>query len=274
MKYPIKKSHLSFTSIKEFAESPLSLLHYWNSEKKSTDAMEIGKLYELLFLRPVEFAKKFATYSKADLPMPDRMITKSENKEWVSRFTEKAASEGKEILPELLYFKILGMCSATSAYNPNEQLWDFKSFVKFENFELFGVPFKGELDMKLTSPTGAEMISDLKVVSNAHPKYLAYWAIKSYWHWQAYIYAQAFGIKAVKYICVESEAPYNHFVFQFSQAHFDLAAQEIQALCEKFLLWQSKYYPEVSYNFHYNERNYVLPLSSYLENTIIAKENE
>ena len=270
MKYPIKKSHLSFTSIKEFAESPLTLLHYWNSEKKSTDAMELGKLYELLFLRPIEFAKKYATYSKNDFPCPNNMVTKKENKEWISRFEEAASKQNKMILPELLYFKILGMCSATSAYNPNEQHWDFKSFVKFENFELFGVPFKGEADMIV----GTKLISDLKKVSNAHPQFLAAHAIREKWHWQAYIYAQAFNIKAVKYICVESEAPYNHFVFQFSQAHFDLAAQEIQALCEKFLLWQSKYYPEVSYNFHYNERNYVLPLSSYLENQIIDKTNE
>jgi len=313
--YPIKKTTLSFTAIKEFAESPCSLLHYWNKERdEPTYDMQLGKVFEMLFLRPNEFSKyfqlrdsidisqkleKYAIWYSEMMPEPTRMISLAQNKAWIAEFEAAAIAKGKvairntdlekienrlrdeveaentasgiTYIKDTLYYAALGMCTAASSYSPSNLGISHDNFVKFDDFDIFGVKFRGEADSLEKSP---HVITDLKKVPNAHPKYLERLILERKWHWQAYIYSKAFDTRTVLYLCVEGKAPYNHFRFQFSEKHLLLAEQEIRVQCERFKIWIEKGYPENSYNFHLEgtPRNYILPLSKWQENTLDLSE--
>ena len=290
-KYPIKKTTLSFTAIKEFAQSPLTLLHYWNKERdEPTYDMHLGKVFEMLFLRPNEFSKcfqlcdsidisqkleKYAIYNSEMMPEPTRMISLAQNKAWIAEFEAAAIANGKvairnteiEKLENRLRYEVEAENTVSgisyikdSLYYPALGMCAAAASYAPSNFGVSHDNFVKFDDLDIFGVkfrgeadclySNPRVILDLKKVSNAYPAYLERWAISQKWHWQAFIYSKAFNTRTVLYLCVEGKAPYNHFRFQFSEKHLLLAEQEIRVQCERFKTWIDKGYPENSYNFH------------------------
>ena len=76
-------------------ESPVHFIEYRFGEKTTTNDKEFGKLFDMFLLEPERFRKEYIEYDIKDRPLPNRMMTKTENRDWKNGLAEDAQAEGK-----------------------------------------------------------------------------------------------------------------------------------------------------------------------------------
>lgn len=164
-----KESHLSFSSMKAFMESPAEFIRYKMKTRTVTPAMEYGSMLHCFVLEPDDFlnryfpvddvakkleiggAKPGATNAFKDWRTAQEQLAKLEGKKMVL----KAEMDYAEDIAQAVKFnkassRILKLCEERET--PVE--WDFKNF-----------KFKGIMDLG-----GEDSIADLKSCKDANPE--------------------------------------------------------------------------------------------------------
>lgn len=161
------EGHLSFSSLKAFAESPATFMEYKLSKREPTDAMLFGSMLHCLVLEPQEFEKRYLCLDDSDICAQiggAKPRTTKLYKEWYAVTVGEAGDReivgtneylsAKIIASNVLHnrasAKILDLCWQHE--KPIE--WEFKNF-----------KFKGFIDGK-----GQKAICDLKTCADADPK--------------------------------------------------------------------------------------------------------
>lgn len=188
------ETHLSYSSLKNFASSPKEFIEYRLREKKQTDAMLYGSMLHCLVLQPEDFFNRYHTIDDTDIVneliaggAANARATKK-YKEWY--IIEAAKGAGKEVVDPQEYKhakivadnvihnrasrKVLQMMSRRETGIE----WSYKNF-----------KFKGFID----ADDSKIVMADLKSIPDADPK-KAYWEIINNYHYlQAamYIYGMA-----------------------------------------------------------------------------------
>lgn len=189
--------HLSFSSLKAFAESPSTFMEYKLSKREPTDAMLFGSMLHCLVLEPQDFDKRYLCLDDVDICNSiggaKPRATKA-YKEWkavaMAEAGEREIVETNEyqaakiiasnVLHNRASAKILDMCWQHE--KPIE--WEFKNFV-----------FKGFIDGK-----GEKAICDLKTCADAEPKKFQRDLINNRYYLQASMYLYAVGENIPYYI--------------------------------------------------------------------------
>ena len=233
------KRPLSYSSLKQFAQSPNHLLSYWEGEKKETSSMLKGTLIHTILLEPEKLESEYA-------------IWKGGRRAGAEYKTFCEVNEGKNIIkPEEL--EEAEKCIEKA--NANVLLNLKKGVEKEIKFEIEGLPFRGFVDFY-----GDGFIGDLKTCSNAEPKAFQRDFVKLKYYWQAAIYIMAneqlnFAGENPDYfiIAVETSAPYNTQIFKVEPKFIEKGISEIMQALKDFERWDGKpagyeFYNELSNN--------------------------
>lgn len=189
--------HLSFSSLKAFAESPATFMEYKIAKREPTDAMIFGSMLHCLVLEPEDFDKRYLCLDDADIcnqiggakPRATKVY-----KEWKAVAMAEAgkrelvetgdATAAKIIASNVLHnrasAKILNMC-------PQREKgieWEFKNF-----------NFKGFIDGK-----GEKAKLDLKTCPDANPRKFQRTIIEEKYYLQGAMYTYAEGENVPYYI--------------------------------------------------------------------------
>lgn len=189
--------HLSFSSLKAFAESPSKFMEYKLAKKEATDAMLFGAMLHCLVLEPLDFDRRYLCLDDTDICNSiggAKPRATKQYKEWkalvVAEAGEREIVEPNEYLAAKIIAsnvlhnrasaKILDMCWEHE--KPVE--WEFKNFM-----------FKGYIDGK-----GEKAICDLKTCPDAEPKKFHRTLIDGRYYLQAAMYLYALGENLPYYI--------------------------------------------------------------------------
>lgn len=189
--------HLSFSSLKAFAESPATFVEYKLSKREPTEAMQFGSMLHCLVLEPYDFDNRYLCLDDADICNQiggaKPRATKA-YKEWkVVAIAEAGKREivdtdnylaAKVIASNVLHNrasrKVLDLCWERE--KPME--WEFKNFM-----------FHGFIDGK-----GDKAICDLKTCADAEPKKFQRDLINNKYYLQAAMYLYSVGENIPYYI--------------------------------------------------------------------------
>lgn len=194
---------LSYSALREFAESPAHFVRYKTKEKKTTDAMRFGSLVHCAVLEPDELDSRYLVFDRSAMPFPESTLNKKENKAYKLALEAQAASESKELVDSSDWNKAMKLRDLVHENIPASKALN-KCFEYEQGFtyDLDGYKFRGYVD-----GVGFNHIVDLKKVTDASPDKIRYKAIREKWHWQAYLYAKSINpsnpfIVDVYYVCV------------------------------------------------------------------------
>lgn len=220
------KRPLSFSSLKEFSESPKHYKHYRTKERTpATPAMNIGSAVHCLILEDLNvFNERFAVSAKFD------KRTK-QGKEDFAQFEIQAGK--KTILSPEDYETVNNIKSAIQSYEPAKKLINAMTFAeKRFDTEIHSLKVCGYID-----GGNDEFLFDIKCVQSSHPKNFIRDAYNRLLHLQAGIYSHAEGMeKDFYFIAAESVAPYNVTVLKCDGEFISKGVSLLGGLLEKFNL--------------------------------------
>lgn len=240
------EGHLSFSSLKAFAESPATFMEYKLAKREPTDAMLFGSMLHCLVLEPQDFENRY-------LCLDDRDICNSIGgakpratkayKEWyavtVGEAGEREIVETNEYLAAKIIAsnvlhnrasrKILDMCWIHET--PIE--WEFKNFM-----------FKGFIDGK-----GEKAKCDLKTCADASPDKFHRDIINNKYYLQGAMYTYAEGVN-VPYYIIAVDKKSGVSVHKLEDRLLEHGMKEYNDLLDKFNECILKDAFDQSYDFH------------------------
>lgn len=191
------ETHLSYSALKAFKDSPLDFIQYKFREKKQTDAMAFGSLVHCLILEPQEFEERYAILEDGDICAQiggaKPRATKA-YKEWKEIFLcevgdkivisadmhNMAKSIAKGVNDNRASSKVLRQLTVKE----KRVEWEYKNF-----------KFMGFLDGE-----GDKLIADIKTCKDANPKKFQREIISMSYYLQAAMYLTAVGFSKPYYI--------------------------------------------------------------------------
>jgi hypothetical protein len=220
----ILKRPLSFSSLKEFAESPKHYKHYRTKPKEAASpAMNIGSAVHCIILEDLnKFNERYAVAPKVD------RRTTSGKKDFADF---EATAIGKTILSESDYETVINVSSSIREYEPAKKLIHSMTFAekRFDNV-IHDLNVCGYIDGGNDST-----IFDIKTVQSSNPKYFLRDAYNRLLHLQAGIYSHAENMeKDFYFIAAETVAPYNVTVFKCESEFISKGVSLLGGLLEKF----------------------------------------
>lgn len=178
---------LSFSAIKQFAQSPAHFMAYKLGQRVETPAMKKGTMIHCAILEPEELENRYTILKKEDLPNPESDFRNTENKKFKELFEAKATTEGKEIITPSDWDNLIA--HRDLAYS-NEAIAPYlNGLVKKEDYatwEFGGFNWRGVRD-----GVGKSYVLDLKTVADADPSRTRYLCEQEKYHWQQFLYKQA-----------------------------------------------------------------------------------
>jgi len=194
------EKHLSFSALKAFMTSPRHFYAY-KTDKKTTEAMEQGKLFHMAILEPEKFKNTYWVLDDAEKCKEiggAKPRGTSAYKDWVQ--SEIAKNKGKEMVSKEDYDLYLSMGVYLHQNNATKYLMN--GLIEKESdfkFEHLGFNVKGKID-----GLGPDYILDLKKVSDASFKKVR-WVIEDMMYdMQAGIYCASKRIKKYYLIFIDS----------------------------------------------------------------------
>lgn len=245
-------AHLSYSSLKAFAESPRHFMRY-KTEKRTSKAMDWGNLMHTLALEPETFEERYYTIPpdapkkptsaqlKAKKPS-DKTLTQIEW--WENFLSDKHGKEEVKFDDKTLAER------AVKALHSNKGcsfLFERIDEAEYKiNWEYKGFKWKGAIDIILGAGFG---YCDLKTIANAHPKKCTWEIFDRKYHWQAYLYTRSRGVKTPYYI-VFIDKQLNITTIQLKESTILAAGEEINETIAKFkkCLFFNEW--DKSYDFH------------------------
>lgn len=158
---------LSYSSLKNFAESPEMFIQYCLQERKQTDAMLFGTIVHCLVLEPMEFNKRYFVLDDAQIVSEigggNPRLTKV-YKEWKALQIDN--NRGKEMVKPDIYRQAEAIANNVKNNRASRSIlsrcnkYEVKLEWEFDNFK-----FKGIKDAE-----GKNCIMDLKTMKSAEPR--------------------------------------------------------------------------------------------------------
>lgn len=189
--------HLSFSSLKAFADSPASFVEYKLSKPEPTDAMLFGSMIHCLILEPEDFDNRYHCLDDADICNSiggaKPRATKA-YKEWKAVAMIEAGDRqlvetndyfaAKKIASNVRHNRASAKILALCPEHEKEIEWEFKNFM-----------FKGFIDGR-----GAKAKLDIKTCTDASPRKFHRTIIEEKYYLQAAMYTYAEGQDVPYYI--------------------------------------------------------------------------
>jgi hypothetical protein len=227
MNYTDKFLPLSFSSLKAFAESPRSFVHYKEGKRITSPAMLKGTLIHRRILEPAAYAHTVEVWEG-----------KRAGKAWTEY---KEAQAGKDIVTRSENEVIQGAYFAVQSHPIAKELIDGCTDREAEvTWELDGLPFRGYVD-----GYNENYALDIKTAPDVSYKGVerAVWSMKYFM--QAALYrqalkAQGIALKAYYVISVQAVAPHNVAVYRLSEAYMNRGDQLASQLVRDFKAWDGK----------------------------------
>lgn len=182
------ETHLSYSSLKAFRDSPTDFIQYKFRKKKTTDAMLFGSLVHCLILEPQEFENRYAVMDDLDICSQiggAKPRGTNAYKEWKAVFM---AEIGDKIIIPIDAYNIaksisIGVRKNRASARILNQLTEKEKAIRwfYKNFLFLGF-IDGE---------APKLICDIKTCKDANPKVFQRDIIKMWYHGQAAMYLTA-----------------------------------------------------------------------------------
>jgi len=217
----IQNRPLSYSSIKEFAKSPRHYVHYVLAKREPSKAMNLGSLIHCLIMYPSKFNDQFIIAPNVDRRTKDGKATWEE---FISRsngkivVTQDELEEAEQITNSVL-----------SNWKISNTVKECTSFEQEFKHDILGLPFRGFVD----GVNSGNYILEIKTMSDASPSNVTREFYNRKYHIQAGLYNLVHKLP-VKYLIVETNAPYNSMLVDVADEYIEKGQQELMDLVDKF----------------------------------------
>lgn len=234
------EKHLSFSALKAFMQSPKHFYAY-KTNKETTNAMEVGKLFHMAILEPDKFINTYWVLDDSakvlEIGGGNPRATKI-YKEWI--VDQDALNTGKERISKDDYDLYLSMGAYLKQNDASKDLMNglIEKELDFE-FEHLGFNVKGKIDGK-----GSDYIIDLKKVADASFKKVRWIIEDMMYDMQAGIYCSAVRIKKYYLIFIDASCSVtvvklNEGTIQNGFGRFEIALDEFRRCAEEDKFYSS-----------------------------------
>ena len=263
----LEKRKLSYSSLKQFARSPIHYIQYLNQKFEPSDSMVLGSLVDCLLLTPDDFEKTYLVIPKIDR-------RSKAGKEAFAEAQEKASEQNLTIVSEVQF---------NTAQIMVEQVWNNQEAATILNattetqkrieWNHKGLPFIGYLDGAGQFEQGKKFIFDLKTTSDASLDTYTKQLINLKYDLQIAMYylayqRQNFEQPLAYHIVVENKAPYSCNVFRLSDTVLEAGKRVYDNLCDQFKNCLEENLWHMSYEY-FQEPNQILDLPDWYINKLI-----
>ncbi len=224
-----KESHLSYSSLTQFKDSPKAFIDYKLKAYEQTDAMIYGAMVHCLILEPAEFENRYYVLDDAEIIMEiggAKPRATNAYKSW--KYAEELKADGK-IVVNSDDFKAAQIQSLNVRHNYAAKLvmnkvietekkieWEDKNFL-----------FKGVID------GFGSVIVDLKSCADASPRKFQRDIVSMDYHLQAALYLKGIG-KNLPYYIIAFDKSNGVSVHQLTETLLTHAMKEVDALLDQF----------------------------------------
>jgi hypothetical protein len=264
----INERPLSFSSLSNFAISPLHYIKYITKQRITSPQMALGSLVHTLILEPSEVSK-YIVSPKFDLR------TKA-GKEGKQIFEDE--NIGKEIIDPDVWQTAKDMQESVFSFSKSKSILD--NLVETEKefkIPILGMPMRGFID-GLGNMGGAvytnPYIAELKTSQTSDPNEVPKDFFNKKYYIQAAVYTLALrelgiigseSFAPFMYIVVESKAPYIVTVFQADEKYIQYGIDELSRLLLEFSAWMEAGYPVSGYSKTGKDEIYSLGLPLWIK---------
>ena len=263
----LEKRKLSYSSLKQFARSPIHYIQYLNEKFEPTDSMVLGSVVDCLLLTPDEFENKYLVIPKIDR-------RSKAGKEAYAEAQSRAAENNLTIVSEVQYNTAQIMVDQVSN-NPEAKAilngtTETQKKIEWKHKEL---PFVGYLDGAGEFHDGKKFIFDLKTTSDASLDAYTKQLINLKYDLQIAMYyiayqRQHFQQPLAYHIVVENKAPYSCNVFKLSDTVLEAGKRVYDSLCDKFKECMEDENWGAGYEF-FQQPNQILELPEWYINKLV-----
>lgn len=192
-----QQGHLSFSSLKAFAESPATFAEYKLAKREPTEAMVYGAMLHCLVLEPMEFDKRYLCLDDRDICTQiggTKPRATNAYKEWKAVTIAEAGERQIVETNDYLAAKIVAsnVLHNRASARVLDKCWEREKSIQWE-FKNF--LFRGFVDGK-----GEKAIMDLKSCADASPDKFQREIISNKYHLQAAMYLYEGGENIPYYI--------------------------------------------------------------------------
>lgn len=182
------KSHLSFSSLKSFEDSPRTFIEYKTGEKKTTEAMIYGSMIHCLVLTPELFDGKYFCIDDTSICQQIGGAKPRATTVYKTWYAEREAECGQRILVETKdYYSALLVARNVEKNKASRKLLDLCPVrEKPIEWEYMNFKFKGFIDAD-----GDKDIFDLKTCTDANPRKFQRDSLSELYHMQGAMYLMA-----------------------------------------------------------------------------------
>ena len=236
-KESLNQRPLSYSSLKEFAKSPAHYIEYLRKEREPSKEMLFGSMIHCLLLTPQLFEDQFAVMANVDKRTKEGKLA-------YEKFVADAI--GKDVVAEQDYDDANNLVNKVITQSHITDL--IKNCNVFEEewkADIDGLPFRGFYD-----GVADDYILEIKTTSDGNPRTIINDFYNRQYHIQAGLYHKASGSKPIKYVIIETKAPYNIYVADSEQAYLDYGINQFSSLIDKFKECLHNNLWDMGYDFH------------------------
>lgn len=238
----LKQRPLSYSSLKEFAKSPVHYMAYLTKERKDSPELIFGSALHCILLTPDSFNDQFVVSRKFDLRKPA-------DKEEYAALVKDATDNKKKVIQDDMHTDLINLTNLVKENKEFDTIMNNSTSICVETRqekELFGLPFVYIKDIET-----ADMTIDIKTVQNGSIEALN----KDFFNYDYALQAAIYGGNFHFYV-VEKNPPFYNGLIGVDKAWMDYGLNKLEKLCVAFNYCLE--HPEnftKSYNFWYDIQN-------------------
>lgn len=182
------ESHLSFSSLKAFEDSPRTFIEYKAGEKKQTDAMIYGSMIHCMVLTPELFDEKYFCIDDTSVCQQIGGAKPRATKAYKEWYDEKEGQAGGRIVVDTKdYYSAMLVGRNVEKNKASRKLLELCPVrEKPIEWEYMNFKFKGFIDAD-----GEKDVFDLKTTTDAQPRYFQRDSLSNLYHMQGAMYLLA-----------------------------------------------------------------------------------
>ncbi len=224
-----KESHLSYSSLTQFKDSPKAFIDYKLKSYEQTDAMIYGAMVHCLILEPAEFENRYYVLDDAEIIMEiggAKPRATTAYKQW--KLEEVIKSDGKIVVSSDDYtsakIQSLNVRHNYAAKLVMNKVIETEKKIEWEDKNFL---FKGVID------GFGSVIVDLKSCADASPRKFQRDIVSMDYHLQAALYLKGIG-KNLPYYIIAFDKSNGVSVHQLTETLLTHAMKEVDTLLDQF----------------------------------------